>query len=298
MMSSAMKTEIAIIGGGPAGVAAAIQLARFGYSTSIFERGQIGGLIRNANCINNYPGFPNGISGLKFAKLLQKHISKYDINIIKKEVLRIEFENELFHIHVKRDIFKFNYLFISSGTKPIKPDGFSKEKLKLFGYDIVKHLGKKNKKFIIVGAGDAAFDYALTLSESNEVTILNRSENISAILELQHKVLNNENIKYLDNTTVTDVIKENSSLIVQTEKNDIETSTLQCDYIIFAIGREPNLDFLHQSIHSNIQELKQSKRLFIIGDAANEIFRQISISTGSAIKSAMELHSYLLNSNY
>jgi len=293
-----MKPEIAVIGAGPAGVAAAIQLARFGYNPTLFERGQIGGLIRNANCINNYPGFPNGITGLKFSKLLQKHIRKYDIKIINKDVHTVEFVNELFYVHLKNEILNFHHLIVASGTKPIKPKEFSKGQFELFSYDIVKLLGKKNKKFIIIGAGDAAFDYALTLSSLNEVTILNRSKNISAILELQHKVLNNENIKYLDNTTVIDVSKENSSLIVHTQQNDKQTSNLFCDHIIFAIGREPNLDFLDKSILLKKDELLLNKKLSIIGDASNDKFRQISISAGSAIKSAMELHSYLLNSNF
>ncbi|MCL5991433.1 MAG: NAD(P)/FAD-dependent oxidoreductase [Bacteroidetes bacterium] len=297
MILSIMEPEIAVIGAGPAGVACTIQLARFGYYPTLFERGEIGGLVRNANCINNYPGFPNGITGLKFSKLLQKHIMNYDIKIIKKEVLRIEFENNHFHVHLKNEVSDFNFLIVSSGTKPIKPDGFSKQQLELFSYDIVKDILRKNKKFIIVGAGDAAFDYALTLSSANDVIILNRRKKINAIPELQDKVLNNENIKYYDDTTLIGVTKEKTSLIVRTQQNGKEPITFICNHIIFAIGREPNLDFLDKSILLVKDELLLNKRLFIIGDAGSGKFRQISISTGSAIKTAMELHFYLLNSN-
>ncbi|MBI5325529.1 MAG: NAD(P)/FAD-dependent oxidoreductase [Ignavibacteriae bacterium] len=295
-MSSNINPGIAVIGAGPAGASAAVQLARFGYNPVLIEKDEVGGLIRNANCINNYPGFPNGITGLKFAKLLQKHINKYNIKFIKDDVLGVEFENECFYINLKNDTLKFDYLFISSGTKPIKPGSFNKEQLKLFDYDIVKYLRKKNRIFIIIGAGDAAFDYALTLSSSNEVIILNRTKHINAILELQNKVLNNPNIKYYEEIIVTDVTKDKSLLIVHAKQNENQLMKFICNHIIFAIGREPNLEFLGESIKINITELMKNNNLFIIGDAANNQFRQISISTGSAIKSAMQLHSYLLNS--
>ncbi|TAL67303.1 MAG: NAD(P)/FAD-dependent oxidoreductase [Bacteroidetes bacterium] len=291
-----MKPKIAVIGAGPAGVACSVQLARFGYKPVLFEKDEIGGLMRNANCINNYPGFPDGISGLNFSKLLHRHLINYDIRIIKKEIHSISFVNNLFCIQLKKIVLNFNYLIISTGTKPIKPDGFSREKMELFSYDIVKHLNEKNKTFVIVGAGDAAFDYALTLSTTNEVTILNRSKKINSINELKKKVINNKKIKYLDNTSIIDITGDESSIIINAIKNGREKLEIICNNLIYAIGREPNLDFLDKSIKSKMDKLKQSRRLFIIGDASGDKFRQISISSGSAIKSAMELHSYLLNS--
>ena len=293
-----MKPEIAVIGAGPAGVACAVQLSRFGYNPVLFEKEEIGGLVRNANCINNYPGFPNGISGMQFSKLLLKHIRNYNIKIIQKEVTKIEFTGLNFLIHTNEDKTKFDYLFISSGTKPVKPEGFPKKLRDSFNYDIINLNNKKNRKFVIVGAGDAAFDFALTLSEKNEIIILNRSKRINAIQELQNEVSKNNNINYLDNSVITDIKKEKSIYILQIIKNGKEHLELKCNNIILAIGREPNLEFLDNSILIRKEELIQNKKIYIIGDAANDKFRQISISTGSAIKSAMELHSFLTKFHY
>ena len=73
--------EVIIIGGGPAGIACAVQLKRYGIDPLIFEKDSVGGLVRNAWRLDNYVGYPSGIGGLKFVEELQKHIHRFDIRI-------------------------------------------------------------------------------------------------------------------------------------------------------------------------------------------------------------------------
>ncbi len=82
-----MNKDVCVIGAGPSGIAAAIQLKRYNISPLILEMNRIGGLLNNANLIENYPGFPDGISGEKLCMLFNEQFNKCNITIINKEVM-------------------------------------------------------------------------------------------------------------------------------------------------------------------------------------------------------------------
>ena len=87
--------KVAIIGAGPAGISSAIQLKRFGIDPIVFESDQIGGLLHNANLVENYPGFPDGISGEKLCMLFIEQFNKCNTNIINEEVITLDYiDNE------------------------------------------------------------------------------------------------------------------------------------------------------------------------------------------------------------
>ena len=85
-----MENRIIIIGGGPAGITTAVQLRRCGHDPLLIERGDFGGLLLNANLVENYPGFPNGISGVNLSKLLISQMEKNSVKTMKANVIKIE----------------------------------------------------------------------------------------------------------------------------------------------------------------------------------------------------------------
>ena len=110
-----MKTEnVAIIGAGPAGIAAGIQLKRYGIIPVIFEKDKPGGLLRNANLVENYPGFPDGISGLELANLFVMQLNKESLNIIIETVKSLDFNNESFIIETSKKAYCFQIVLIAS----------------------------------------------------------------------------------------------------------------------------------------------------------------------------------------
>ena len=168
-----MKTEkVAIIGAGPAGISTAIQLKRYGINPVLFEKGEVGGLLKNANLVENYPGFPEGISGLNLIELFKKQLKNLSLKIFYEEIKRLDYANNIFLLKTPEKLFYSSIVVIASGTKPKRPTHFEiseNAKNKIF-YEVYPLLKVKKKQIIIIGAGDAAFDYALNLAKNNKIT--------------------------------------------------------------------------------------------------------------------------------
>lgn len=279
------STNVIIIGAGPAGIACAIQLKRYNIDSIVLEKDEIGGLLRNANLVENYLGFPNGISGKKLVQLMYKQSQTAKINIIYECVETVEFLEDTFSVKTNKNIYHSKYLVIASGTKPIVPNVpiiHDDIKDKVF-YDIYKLVPIKNKDITIIGGGDCVFDYALNLCHDNKVTILNRSSQIKALPILQERVSNTENIKYFDNIAVKQIKNKNGQLALTCHPNG---ETIYTDYLLIAIGRKPILDFIDKDLLNN-------PKVFQIGDVKNEQLRQTSIAAGDGTFTAMKIKSIL-----
>ena len=255
-----MKSEqIIIIGGGPAGCACAIQLKRYGFDPLIIEKDSIGGLVKNAWRMDNYIGFPDGIGGEEMVAKLQEHIERFEIRNLISEVRSLKYVDENFVCEGDGDKYFSKYLVIATGTKAKHAEE---------GYTEVYPLRKeKAKRIAIVGAGDAAFDYAMTLAPDNIIHIYNRGTKIKCVPALLKKALDEDNISYFENSLPTDIY----------------------DYTIFATGREPNLDCLSPEIIKVRKQLEQDGLLYVIGDVKNGMVRQSSVATGDGIRAAMDI---------
>lgn len=295
------KSKVIIIGAGPSGIAAAVQLKRQGINPIIIEKNIPGGLILNANKIENYPGFPNGTTGTKLAKLLNKHLTQWNIVPFFDTVTNCEYVEETekhFIIKSYDNQYRSDYLILATGTKPLKPKDIEIpfDCINFIHFEIYPILNVKNKDIAIIGAGDAAFDYALNLSSNNNVIIFNRTNKIKALDLLTNRVKQNNRIKYYPNYSLINLVKidDKLNLFFKTDKKNVK---IKFDYLIFAIGREPNLDYLEKSIQKNINKLISQKKLFLIGDLKNEKYRQLSIAVGDGVKTAMEIEYDLKHRN-
>ncbi|MFV1949962.1 MAG: NAD(P)/FAD-dependent oxidoreductase, partial [Anaerolineales bacterium] len=145
---------VIIIGGGPAGLAAAMQLERQGISPLVFERQRVGGLLWNANWVENYPGFVEGITGPDLVKLFHDQALRLGVKIVLEEVVKAEFQDGLFRIATKGLDHQSKLMVAASGTVPIEFSlEMSSEEIKerLFSeVGPISHV--QDKKIIIVGA--------------------------------------------------------------------------------------------------------------------------------------------------
>ncbi len=280
---------VIIIGGGPAGLAAAMQLERQGISPLVFERQRVGGILWNANWVENYPGFVAGITGPDLVKLFHDQALRLGVKIVLEEVIKAEFQDGLFRIATKGVDYQSQLLVAASGTVPKKYDlEMSSEEIKERVFSEVGPISHvQDKQIIIVGAGDAALDYALNLSRQNKVTILNRGTRIKGLKLLWERVQKKSAISYFDNTDINNITLDDGGRLLLSGNQNGEEVKLAGDFLINAIGRKPEYSFAGDSIIEGRAQLENDKKLFLIGDLINGSFRQTSIAVADGVRTAM-----------
>jgi thioredoxin reductase (NADPH) len=286
-------SDVAIIGAGPSGLAMAIQLKRYGMEPVVYEGNQAGGLLWNANLVENYPGFPGGIRGPELVKLIVEQARETGVKIVYEEVTSLDSKGEVFNLRCGQKRYQYRWVAVASGTRPLQatlvtlPAGAEK----MVYYEVYPILHQKWKKIIIVGAGDASFDYALNLGWQNEVTILNRGSARACLPLLFDRMNGHPNITYYQNIGISQVeLDEQVGRLNLTCTSPAGMRKIVADYLIFAIGREPKIDYLTESLVECQKDLIESGRLYLIGDVKNDIYRQTAIAVGDGVLAAMKLY--------
>jgi len=289
-----MEKVVAIIGAGPAGLSASIQLSRFGIEHIVFERSLPGGLLKNGNLIGNYTGLYPYISGSLLCKNMIKHFKSYSQEIINSEVRDVSYDPENNRFNLKTGEFSCyaEYIIAASGTKPVKPqivNHISEALSDKIHFEVNGIEALSGKHIFIVGGGDCAFDYSLTMGISNTVEILHRSERTRAVKILKEMVQREGNIKYRNKISISEISKgENRPLKVKLLKEGNFTSQ-ECDIIIFAIGREPDDSYMSGIEKDKLGSLMEEEKILYAGDIKNGVFRQAIIAAGNGVESAMKI---------
>ncbi|MFZ5911081.1 MAG: NAD(P)/FAD-dependent oxidoreductase [Chloroflexota bacterium] len=282
------ETDVVIIGAGPAGLAAAIQLQRYGIPFVLLEKGRVGGLLWNANLVENYPGFPAGVSGPKLVRLIEKQASRIGVRVLQECVLRVvTLDNikNIYTINTNKNTYTTTHIIIASGTKPRPtPIPIPTECAERVYSDVWPLLGESGKRIVIVGAGDAAFDYALNLTKNrNSVTILNRGGDVKCLRLLWERARANPAVTYRAECPVSGVEAAGTAgrLRVRCEAGE----SLEADALLFAIGRVPQVDFLSAELLAQAHP-----GLHFVGDVKNGLYRQAAIAAGDGLRAAMEIY--------
>ena len=290
--------EVSIIGAGPAGCAAALQLKRLGIDSLLIEKERVGGLLLNANLVQNYPGFPTGITGLELSRLLGEHLARLNVEVLNAEVTELHYLNSSAQpggtllLTTTKGEFRSPIVVVASGTRPRRLTALAipDEAVHRVLYEIYPILATRGKRIAIIGGGDAAFDYALTLASlKNEITILNRTSRRKCLPSLWRQATQEENIAYEENVQVVGLTSTGHGLLIQCRKGSNSPVSMQVDYLVIAAGRSPHTDFITERTKEIIPHLVCHRRLYLVGDVKRGIYRQVAIAVGDGVYAAMKI---------
>ena len=154
-------------------------------------------------------------------------------------------------------------------------------------------LDHKEQLIAIVGAGDAAFDYALNLGTENDILVLNRSDQISCLPLLWKRAKKESRIEYLQNTKIREISRSSAGKVELHCSTPNGSSLYEIDYLIGAIGRDPQLDFISGQFAEKAIQLESLGELYYVGDVVNGMYRQTAIAVGNGILTAMKIYERL-----
>ncbi len=250
MTAKAQKEyEVIIIGGGPAGLSAGIYTSRARLSSLLIERGVVGGRITDAELVENYPGFAEGVSGAELGQLMQQQAAKYGLNIAIAEVTGIELKIKKKVVKTTKGDFTAKAVIIASGSERGKLGIPGERELTGKGVSYCATCDApffKKKPVAVMGGGNAAISEALHLAKfASKVIVIHRRDRLRATRIMEEKARAESRIEFLWNTVVEkiegkDTVKRLSLRQVKTGKE----STMDVAGVFVAVGLKPSTDFL------------------------------------------------------
>ena len=310
MKSNSQKIKCLIIGSGPAGYTAAIYAARANMSPILYQGIQPGGQLTTTNDVENFPGYPDGITGPEMMIQLQKQAERFGTDVRSGWVTKVEFDKRLRVWVNDSEELNCETIIISTGASA-KYLGLKSEQkyLKLGGgvsaCAVCDGFFYKNQDVIIVGAGDSACEEAHYLSKlCKKVTMLVRRDEFRASKIMQERVKNTDNIEILFNTETVEVIGNDQvvdSVLVKNNKTN-KLTTIPVTGFFVAIGHKPNTDIFKPYLNMDetgyiVNEPGSSKTnipgVFVSGDAADHVYRQAITAAGTGCMAALDAERYL-----
>lgn len=310
-MSDIEKVKCLIIGSGPAGYTAAIYASRANLSPVLYQGMQPGGQLTTTNDVENFPGYPDGITGPEMMVELQKQAERFGTDVRSGWVTKVDFSatphkvwvDESKEIHAETVIISTGasakYLGLPSEQKLLEKGGGVSACAVCDGFFY------RGQEVVIVGAGDSACEEAHYLSNlCKKVTMLVRSDQFRASKIMEERVKKVANIEIKMNTETVEVLGDDLVEGVKVlDKSTNEEYTIPCTGFFVAIGHKPNTDVFKPFI--NLDEtgyIKYEKPgtsftnvegVFVSGDAADKTYRQAITAAGTGCMAALDAERYL-----
>jgi len=305
------KVKCLIIGSGPAGYTAAIYAARANMQPVLYQGMQPGGQLTTTNEVENFPGYPQGITGPAMMIELQDQAKRFEADIRDGWVTKVDFSGDVHKVWVNetKEI-HCDTVIISTGASA-KYLGLDSEQhyLQLGGgvsaCAVCDGFFYKGQETVIVGAGDSACEEAHYLSNiCTKVTMLIRKDSFRASKIMAERVKKTANIEILYNTETVEVLGENDLVTGVKVKNNQtnETKEIPCTGFFVAIGHQPNteifkpyldLDETGYIINTPGTSKTNVDGVFVSGDAADHVYRQAITAAGTGCMAALDAERYL-----
>lgn len=310
-MSEIEKVKCLIIGSGPAGYTAAIYAARANMAPVMYQGMQPGGQLTTTNEVENFPGYPDGVTGPEMMVQLQAQAERFKTDVRTGWVSKVDFSGAIHKVWVDdtKEIHA-DTVIIATGASA-KYLGLESEQhyLKIGGgvsaCAVCDGFFYRGHETIIVGAGDSACEEAHYLSKlAKKVTMLVRKDEFRASKIMAERVKKTPNIDILFNTDTLEVLGDGQGVTGARVKNSVtgEEQVIPATGFFVAIGHKPNTDIFKDWLELDetgyiINKPGSTKTnregVFVCGDAADHVYRQAITAAGTGCMAALDAERYL-----
>lgn len=313
------KSKLVIIGSGPAGYTAAIYAARANLEPVLYEgffSGPAGGQLMTTTEVENYPGFPEGISGPELMLSFRKQALRFGTTILTEDVTDADFSSHPYKITGSQNSHRALSVIIATGATANRldipgsgEDGFWQKGVTACAVCDGAMPIFRNRPLFVIGGGDSAIEEAVFLTKfGSKVYIVHRRDKLRASKIMQQRALSHPKIQILWDSVVTEVMGDNvvRSVIIKNVNTEHETKH-DAGGLFFAVGHTPNTGFLKNQIHLHdngyIKVVPGTCRtnvhlVYAAGDAQDHVYRQAITAAGSGCMAAIEAERELSAQGY
>jgi len=238
--------RLIILGGGPAGLTAGLYAARAKLDHLLIEKGATGGQVLNTHWIDNYPGFPDGVSGFELMEKMTAQAKRFEVNLVMKEVVQVELPPQgakILHLDDGSSL-TCDCLIICTGARANNAGVPGEERLRGKG---VSYCGTcdgpffRNVHVAVIGGGNTAVQEADQLTKfASKVTLIHRRDSLRATKVIQEKTMANPKVEFIWNSRVSAIFGDKEVEAVEVTANDGSVSRLAVQGVFVMIGITPN----------------------------------------------------------
>src|SRR5665648_533616 len=299
-----------IIGGGPAGLTAGIYLSRARMNTLLIEKAMPGGQAILTEIIENYPGFPHGITGPELMQKMEEQAVRFGLKIEYGEAeefkIKEDAEDKVKIVKINNQEYKTLTIILASGAEASKLKVPGEEELRGRGVSYCATCDApffKDQKIVVIGGGDTAIEEALYLTKFvREVTIIHRRDRLRATKILQERVFANKKIYFAWDSVVTKILgsEKVEGILIQNKKTGKEKE-IPCQGVFIFVGNAPNSKFLDKLIKldqkgyilTDDNMMTSQEGIYACGDVRKKILRQVVTACGEGATAAFAAQKYI-----
>jgi thioredoxin reductase (NADPH) len=301
------RANVAIVGSGPAGYTAAIYAARAELAPVVLAGLQFGGQLMLTTDVENYPGFPEGVTGPAMMELFQKQAERFGSRVLMEDALRVDLSSRPFRVETEERIIEAGALIVATGASAKWLGIPSEQRLMNKGVSACATCDGalyRGKAMAVVGGGDTAMEEALFLTRyATKVTVIHRRDELRASKIMQERALRNEKIEFLWNSVIDEILGDDfvSGARVRNLVTG-ETKEIAVEAVFMAIGHQPNTALFRGQLELDdvgyIKVEPGSTRtniegVFACGDAMDPTYRQAVTAAGTGCMAAIDAERWL-----